>query len=189
MQAQKKTEKAKSAARVSTSDPQARVMKQSDGGLALSYNAQISADAEHGLIVGVGAPSGGRWWLHHAGQYREDGRTEDRFSGEHEVGKCAQRSDDPQPSSAECVPLSAGDHIAYATGTPSLTLFWRSDPYLSGPAGHPDRHRVLYRGELCRACQDGLCVYPDCAKTISVEEVLVGARAELAAAGVTEEGA
>jgi Transposase DDE domain len=28
-------------------------MKQSDGGLALSYNAQISADARHGLIVGV----------------------------------------------------------------------------------------------------------------------------------------
>jgi hypothetical protein len=28
-------------------------MKQSDGGLALSYNAQISADATHGLIVGV----------------------------------------------------------------------------------------------------------------------------------------
>ena len=37
-------EKAKSKVRVSTSDPQARVMKLSDGGLALSYNAQISAD-------------------------------------------------------------------------------------------------------------------------------------------------
>jgi transposase len=43
--------KAKSQARVSVSDPQARVMKQSDGGLSLSYNAQISADAAHGLIV------------------------------------------------------------------------------------------------------------------------------------------
>jgi len=38
---------------VSTTDPQARVMKQSDEGFALSYNAQISADAAHGLIVGV----------------------------------------------------------------------------------------------------------------------------------------
>src|SRR6202051_2685061 len=28
-------------------------MKQSDEGFALSYNAQISADAAHGLIVGV----------------------------------------------------------------------------------------------------------------------------------------
>ncbi|MHB8542166.1 MAG: IS1182 family transposase [Candidatus Acidiferrales bacterium] len=46
-------EKARSEARVSTSDPQARVMKQSDRGLALSYNAQISTDAAHGLIVGA----------------------------------------------------------------------------------------------------------------------------------------
>ena len=38
---------------MSTSDPQARVMKQSDKGFALSYNAQISTDAAHGLIVGV----------------------------------------------------------------------------------------------------------------------------------------
>src|ERR1035437_384340 len=53
LQAAKQGEKAKSGARVSTFDPQARVMKQSDGGLALSYNAQISADAAHGLIVGA----------------------------------------------------------------------------------------------------------------------------------------
>jgi transposase len=53
LQARKSGEKAKSEARVSTSDPQARVMKQSDGGLALSYNAQISTDAAHELIVGV----------------------------------------------------------------------------------------------------------------------------------------
>src|SRR5229473_2453985 len=53
LQEEKKGEKAKSQARVSTGDPEARVMKQSDGGLALSYNAQISTDAAHGLIVGV----------------------------------------------------------------------------------------------------------------------------------------
>jgi len=53
LQARKAGEKAKREARVSTSDPQARVMKQSDEGFALSYNAQISADATHGLIVGV----------------------------------------------------------------------------------------------------------------------------------------
>src|ERR1019366_2442831 len=38
---------------VSISEPEARKMKQADGSLALSYNAQISADAAHGLIVGV----------------------------------------------------------------------------------------------------------------------------------------
>jgi transposase len=53
LRARKTGEKAKGEARVSISDPQARVMKQSDGGLALSYNAQISADAAHGLIVGA----------------------------------------------------------------------------------------------------------------------------------------
>jgi transposase len=53
LQARKSGEKAKSEARVSTSDPQARVMHHSDGGLSLSYNAQLSTDAAHGLIVGV----------------------------------------------------------------------------------------------------------------------------------------
>src|SRR3990172_9535733 len=37
--------------RVSISDPEARMMKQADGGLALSYNAQISTDAAQGFIV------------------------------------------------------------------------------------------------------------------------------------------
>jgi IS5 family transposase len=53
LQERKSVERAKSETRVSTSDPQARVMHHSDGGLSLSYNAQISTDAAHGLIVGV----------------------------------------------------------------------------------------------------------------------------------------
>lgn len=39
--------------RVSTSEPQARKMKQADGGWAPSYNVQISTDAKHRMIVGV----------------------------------------------------------------------------------------------------------------------------------------
>jgi transposase len=39
--------------RISVTEPEARRMKLPDGGLALSYNAQISADAAHGLIVSV----------------------------------------------------------------------------------------------------------------------------------------
>ena len=35
--------------RVSTTDPDARVMKQAEGGSAPSYNVQVSTDAEHGL--------------------------------------------------------------------------------------------------------------------------------------------
>ena len=45
---------AKAQARVSQTDPEARIMKQGNGGFAPSYNAQISTDAAHGLIVGVG---------------------------------------------------------------------------------------------------------------------------------------
>jgi transposase len=53
LQESKKGEKGKSKVRVSTGDPQARVMRQPDRGLALSYNAQISTDAAQGFIVGV----------------------------------------------------------------------------------------------------------------------------------------
>jgi transposase len=47
---------------VSISEPEARKMKQGDGSLALSYNAQISADAAHGLIVGVGVTQAASDW-------------------------------------------------------------------------------------------------------------------------------
>lgn len=45
--------------RVSTSDPQARQMKQADGGYAPSYNVQIATDAAHGLIVDVAVVQAG----------------------------------------------------------------------------------------------------------------------------------
>lgn len=41
----------KEQARASQSDPQARLMKQSDGGYAPSYNVQLSTEASHRLIV------------------------------------------------------------------------------------------------------------------------------------------
>jgi transposase len=43
----------KSERRVSETDPEARVMKQGDGGHAPSHNVQISTDTAHGIIVGV----------------------------------------------------------------------------------------------------------------------------------------
>src|SRR4030095_11621760 len=45
--------------RVSASDPQARVMKQADGGFAPSYNVQINTDASHGVVVAVGVVQAG----------------------------------------------------------------------------------------------------------------------------------
>jgi transposase len=47
-------EEGKKQARVSTTDPEARIMKQSNGGYAPSYNVQLSTDAAAGVIVGVG---------------------------------------------------------------------------------------------------------------------------------------
>lgn len=44
----------KSEPRVSETDPDARIMKHSDGGCAPSVNVQISTDAAHGIIVGAG---------------------------------------------------------------------------------------------------------------------------------------
>jgi transposase len=53
-----KEEKEKAKARVSTSDPEARVMKDSDGGYVPAYNVQICTDVAHGIIVDVKAVQG-----------------------------------------------------------------------------------------------------------------------------------
>jgi transposase len=45
--------------RVSTSDPEARVMKQPDGGFAPSYNVQIDTDAKNCVVVAVGVVQAG----------------------------------------------------------------------------------------------------------------------------------
>src|SRR6516225_1047871 len=49
----------KEQARASQSDPQARVMKQSDGGYAPSYNVQLSTEASNRIIVGTGVTQSG----------------------------------------------------------------------------------------------------------------------------------
>lgn len=54
--------KARDQVRISSSEPEARRMRQADGGRALGYNAQISADAAHGLIVGVAVTQAGSDW-------------------------------------------------------------------------------------------------------------------------------
>jgi transposase len=45
--------------RVSTSDPEGRVMKQPDGGFAPSYNVEIDTDAKSGVVVAVGVVQAG----------------------------------------------------------------------------------------------------------------------------------
>ena len=41
-------------ARVSTTDPAARIMKMADGGFRPAYNVQLATDTESQVIVGVG---------------------------------------------------------------------------------------------------------------------------------------
>jgi hypothetical protein len=52
LQAEKKEDE-KSEARVSLSEPEARLMKHGDNAIVPSYNAQISTDAAHKIVVGV----------------------------------------------------------------------------------------------------------------------------------------
>lgn len=56
---QKKSEEEKREVRVSTTDPEARRMKQNEGGFAPSYNVQITTDTGEGLIVDVAATQAG----------------------------------------------------------------------------------------------------------------------------------
>ena len=50
-----KAESEQAEARVSTSDPEARIMKNGDGGYAPAYNVQIATDVANGIIVDVKA--------------------------------------------------------------------------------------------------------------------------------------
>jgi transposase len=59
VRAAKSGEKAKKEARASITDPEARKMKQSDGGFAHSYNVQIDTDAANKIIVAVGVTQAG----------------------------------------------------------------------------------------------------------------------------------
>jgi len=56
---QAKRSQDKDQARASQSDPQARIMKQSNGGYAPSYNVQLSTEASHRIIVGTGVTQSG----------------------------------------------------------------------------------------------------------------------------------
>lgn len=104
-------------------------MKQSDKGFALSYNAQISADAAHGLIVGVSVTDAANdctqllpavdrleQRLNKRPQQmvadrgyttRENIEKMARREGDHAV--CATRSQPTEPAFAERIPLSAGE--------------------------------------------------------------------------------
>jgi len=55
MQGEKKEDRDDFVARASSTDPEARVMRNGEGGTVPSYNVQVLTDAAHGLIVNVDA--------------------------------------------------------------------------------------------------------------------------------------
>jgi transposase len=59
LQASKSTEKEKRETRVSLTDPDARNMKQANGGYAPSYNLQISTDSDNTIVVGMDVTQSG----------------------------------------------------------------------------------------------------------------------------------
>jgi transposase len=59
MQAEKKEERDSFVARASSTDPEAHVMRNGEGGTVPSYNVQLLTDTAHGLIVNVDATTEG----------------------------------------------------------------------------------------------------------------------------------
>ena len=59
VEAAKQRNRTKSAARVSTTDPDARVMKMADGGYRPAYNVQFATDVDGHAVVGVAVTNGG----------------------------------------------------------------------------------------------------------------------------------
>lgn len=59
VQAQKPDAEAQANARVSTTDPEARVMKMGDGGFRPAYNVQLATDTETQIITGVAVTNSG----------------------------------------------------------------------------------------------------------------------------------
>jgi transposase len=144
-QARKSGENAKRETRVSTSDPQARVMKHPDKGFVLSDNAQISTDAAHGLMVGLAVTQEAndsaqllpavdrveqRLEKKPQQMVADSGYTtrenieklagaRGRFSGDHAAGRCAARRQPEEPVSAERISLSAGEEPLCLPGGPS----------------------------------------------------------------------
>lgn len=59
VRAAKKTQEKREQARVSTTDPEARVMKMGDGGFRPAFNVQLATETEHQVIVGVSVTNRG----------------------------------------------------------------------------------------------------------------------------------
>jgi len=108
----------KQQARASQSDPQARIMKQSDGGFAPSYNVQLSTEASNRIIVGAGVSQSGSDFVHlmgavaqveaNLGQKPAQVVVDGGFTSRENIMAMAQQGVDMIGSLPEANPSSAG---------------------------------------------------------------------------------
>ena len=66
-------------------------------------------------------------------------------------------------------------HIAYALGTPTVTIFGASSPALNGPL-QPEPFRIIVQRVPCRPCGYGVCpIGNPCLKGVAVDQVVAAA--------------
>ena len=102
VEAKKKTEDDKKKARVSTTDPDARVMKMSNGGFNPAYNGQFSTDTETQIIVGVDVINEGsdqgqftpmlEQIKERTGEYPNEGLIDGGFTSKDEIDKATEKN-------------------------------------------------------------------------------------------------
>jgi ADP-heptose:LPS heptosyltransferase len=61
-------------------------------------------------------------------------------------------------------------HLAALVGVPTVAILGATDPVLNRPFG--DRHRIVYRPGITRACAVGSCEHSSCMGAITADEVL-----------------
>ena len=101
VEAKKKKEEDRKKARVSTTDPDARVMKMPDGGFRPAFNVQLSTDTDSQIIVGVDVINEGsdqgqlspmlEQIQERAGEYPDETLNDGGFVNKKEIENCADK--------------------------------------------------------------------------------------------------
>jgi transposase len=168
----------KKQARVSETDPEARIMKQGDGGYAPSYNAQISTDRAAGVIVAVEVTQAGSDYEQlipamerikdNVGQYPKQVVGDGGFTSRENILAMDKRGIDFIGSMGDGVAQSAGQMdrrgVDPAFRPPAFSYDPVSDTYrcpagqtlkYAGKENQPGRTNYKYRasGAQCRACE------------------------------------
>ena len=166
------------AARASQSDPQARIMKQSDGGYAPAYNVQLSTEASHRIIVGAGVSQSGSDYGQLIGAVAQVGQNLGRkpaqvvvdggFTTRENIVAMAEQGVDLIGSLAEANPRTAGQKGKRGVAPefyPERFVYDAPQDIYQCPAGQILRHAGRdfrlgvvfhqYRAptERCRACE------------------------------------